>query len=272
MSRLTLWTCVSHFISFPMSLMRRIITQLVSRVLLGPLGTLHCEKMSSETTASTSRRKKLVVGLGNPGMTGSRHSVGMAVIAALAERLGVSDQWKSDRHLSGEVIVSVYQDTQLVLLRPKLLMNVNGVSVAKAASKFSVRPEHIVLVHDELDKPLGKLAIKHGGSARGHNGVRSCIDCLHTDVMPRLRVGIGRPSGNTTVDRHVLGRFSKEEQTILSSVMEQSVELLLAQITEQKFKVTPAGGRRATQKRKERTPSAVQEPEEKPHRTDLSCQ
>lgn len=73
-----------------------------------------------------------VVGLGNPGMNGSRHSVGMAVIAALAERLGVSDQWKSDRHVSGEVIVSVYQDTQLVLLRPKLLMNVNGVSVVKA--------------------------------------------------------------------------------------------------------------------------------------------
>lgn len=73
-----------------------------------------------------------VVGLGNPGMNGSRHNVGMAVIAALAERLGVSDQWKSDRHVSGEVIVSDYQDTQLVILRPKLLMNVNGVSVAKA--------------------------------------------------------------------------------------------------------------------------------------------
>ncbi|MCJ8746857.1 hypothetical protein PDJAM_G00146750, partial [Pangasius djambal] len=258
--RVTVWTCVLHFVSFSMTLMRRIITKLVSRVLMGTSGTLHCEKMSSEITASTSRRKKLVVGLGNPGMNGSRHSVGMAVIAALAERLGVSDQWKSDRHVSGEVIVSVHQDTQLVLLRPKLLMNVNGVSVAKAASRFSIRPEHVVLVHDELDKPLGKLAIKHGGSARGHNGVRSCIDCLHTDVMPRLRIGIGRPSGSTPVDRHVLGRFSKEEQNILSSVMEQSVDLLLAQITEQQLQLTPAGGRKAAQKRKARTPSAVQEP------------
>ncbi|XP_060763897.1 probable peptidyl-tRNA hydrolase isoform X2 [Neoarius graeffei] len=254
-----------------MTLMRWIITKLFSRVLLGPSGPLHCE-MSSEITAST-RRKKLVVGLGNPGRNGSRHSVGMAVITALAERLGVSDQWKSDRHVSGEVIVSVYQETQFVLLRPKLLMNVNGVSVAKAASKFSIHPKHIVLVHDELDKPLGKLAIKHGGSARGHNGVRSCIDCLHTDVMPRLRIGIGRPSGNTPVDKHVLGRFSKEEQNILSPVIDQSVEVLLAQITEQQLQLIPAGGRRATQKRKERPPSsAVQEPEEKPHRTDLKCQ
>lgn len=90
--------------------------------------------------------------------------------------------------------------------------------------------------------------------------------------MPRLRIGIGRPSGNTPVDRHVLGRFSKEEQNILSSVMEHSVEVLLAQITEQQLQLTPAGGRRVTQKRKERSPSAVQEPEEKPHRTDLNCQ
>lgn len=91
--------------------------------------------------------------------------------------------------------------------------------------------------------------------------------------MPRLRIGIGRPSGNTPVDRHVLGRFSKEEQNILTSVMEKSVEVLLAQITEQCLQPTPAGGRRAAQKRKETSPSAVREPEEKPRRTtDLNCQ
>ncbi|KAM9446638.1 peptidyl-tRNA hydrolase [Clarias gariepinus] len=270
MRKVKVWSFVSHLTSFLMSLMRRIITKLVSPVLMGNSGSSHCEKMSSEITASTSRRKKMVVGLGNPGMNGSRHNVGMAVIAALAERLGVSDQWKSDRHVSGEVIVSDYQDTQLVILRPKLLMNVNGVSVAKAASKFSIRAEHIVLVHDELDKPIGKLAIKHGGSARGHNGVRSCIDSLRNDVMPRLRIGIGRPPGNTPVDKHVLGRFSKEEQNILSPVLEQSVELLLAQITEQKLQQTPAGGSRASKKRKDRKPSAMQGSEEKTHKTDLN--
>lgn len=149
------------------------------------------------------------------------------------------------------------------------------------------------------------LSLSYRFVDRGHNGVRSCIDCLHTDVslrfiwqpilekkkipkghsevfmpcsnlwqvMPRLRIGIGRPSGNTPVDKHVLGRFSKEEQNILSPVIDQSVEVLLAQITEQQLQLIPAGGRRATQKRKERPPSsAVQEPEEKPHRTDLKCQ
>ncbi|KAI4901695.1 hypothetical protein NFI96_029241 [Prochilodus magdalenae] len=250
------WAVVTQCCRLSMALLRRVINKLVNRVLLG---TVHCEKMASNVVSSS--RRKLVVGLGNPGMNGSRHSVGMAAIAALAERLGVADQWRSDRQVSGEVIVSVYQDTQLVLLRPKLLMNINGVSVAKAARKFSVQPEHIVLVHDELDKPLGKLGIKHGGSARGHNGVRSCVDCLNSDVMPRLRIGIGRPLGKTSVERHVLGRFSKEEQNILSSVLEQSVNLLLTQLAEMPLQTSPPGGRRASGRSKDSVPSA-QEPAE----------
>lgn len=153
--------------------------------------------------------------VGNPGMNGSRHSVGMAVLEALAARLRLAESWHGDRHISGEVIVSDIQDTQIVLLRPRLLMNINGVSVAKAgedscvflmsfdvlwifsfdcqrnydkselfllkmncswycfvlmtlnkAVKCSIKPEHFLLVHDDLDKALGKLAMKQGGSAR----------------------------------------------------------------------------------------------------------
>lgn len=138
-------------------------------------------------------------------MESSRHSVGMAVLAALATRLGVGDCWRGDKQVSAEVIVSQIQQTHVVLLRPKLLMNVNGVCVAKAgevtvflhqqrslivchtlieegsssvlktlrvffssspAGKYGIRPEDVLLVHDELDKPLGKIAVKHGGSAR----------------------------------------------------------------------------------------------------------
>lgn len=192
-------------------------------------------------------------------MDGSRHSVGMAVLGALAARLGVADSWRGDKQVSGEVIVSDSQGTQIVLLRPKLLMNINGVSVVKTAGKYSINPEHIILVHDELDKPLGKMAIKYGGSARGHNGVRSCVDCLQTDVMLRLRVGIGRPSGKTSVDRHVLGRFSKEEQTVLSVVLDQSVDILLSQLIDQDVQShsLPEEGRQAakTSKMRERSSS-----------------
>ncbi|KFP82676.1 putative peptidyl-tRNA hydrolase, partial [Apaloderma vittatum] len=82
---------------------------------------------------------------------------------------------------------------ELVLVKPRRLMNLNGLSIASAAEIYNFRPEDIYLVHDDLDKALGKVAIKLGGSARGHNGVQSCIGALHSNEMTRLRVGIGRP-------------------------------------------------------------------------------
>ncbi|XP_031726447.1 peptidyl-tRNA hydrolase isoform X2 [Anarrhichthys ocellatus] len=252
--------------------MRKLLTRLINRVLLSKLFT---PAMCGEAEIHTEGRRRLVVGLGNPGMEGTRHSVGMAVLAALAARLGVADRWRGDKHVSGEVIVV----SPVVLLRPRLLMNLNGVSVAKAAGKFGIRPEDIVLVHDELDKPLGKVVIKHGGSARGHNGVRSCVDCLQTDVMSRLRVGIGRPAGKTSVERYVLGRFSSEEKKVLDSVLAQSVDLLLSQLALQDSQPpsSPAGGGRAAAPRGKETKSssssspaaAAEAQEHEPHRDDL---
>ncbi|KAM8760460.1 peptidyl-tRNA hydrolase [Acanthopagrus schlegelii] len=238
--------------------MRGLLTRVVNRVLLSELFT---PAMGIEADMHTEGRRRMVVGLGNPGMESTRHSVGMAVLGALATRFSLADCWRSDKHVSAEVIVSEIEHTHVVLLRPRLLMNINGVSVAKAARKYGIRPEDIMLVHDELDKPLGKIAIKHGGSARGHNGVRSCVDCLQTDVMPRLRVGIGRPAGQTSVERHVLGRFSAEERKVLDSVLAQSVDTLLSQFLQQDSQPdsqspsSPAGGRQAAQKRKERESS-----------------
>ncbi|XP_062237285.1 probable peptidyl-tRNA hydrolase [Platichthys flesus] len=244
---------INEFLTFVT--MRRLLTRVLNRVLLNESFS---PVMVPEAEIHSHGRRKLVVGLGNPGMEGTRHSVGMAVLGALAARLDVADRWRGDKQVSGEVIVSEIEHTHVVLLRPRLLMNINGVSVAKAAGKYGIRPEDILLVHDELDKPLGKVNIKHGGSARGHNGVRSCVDCLQTDVMQRLRVGIGRPTGKTSVERHVLGRFSSEERKVLESVLVQSVDLLLSQLSQQESKQdspsspsSPAGGRGAAQKRTE---------------------
>ncbi|XP_014341670.1 probable peptidyl-tRNA hydrolase isoform X2 [Latimeria chalumnae] len=162
----------------------------------------------------------------------TRHSVGMAAVNHLARKLKVAECWKVDRQCSGDVALAEVGELQLVLLKPRMLMNINGGSVAKTAEKFQVNPEDIFLVHDELDKPLGKFSIKQGGSARGHNGVRSCIDCLKSDVMPRLRIGIGRPPDKSSVQRHVLGKFSSLEEEALKTILEQSTELLLKFITE----------------------------------------
>ncbi|XP_061528664.1 probable peptidyl-tRNA hydrolase [Phycodurus eques] len=222
--------------------MQRFLTRIVSRLWLSePVAAA----MTTETQLHEQGRRRMVVGLGNPGMEGTRHSVGMAVVSALAARLCLGKCWSGDRQLCGEVVVA--DARRLVLLRPRVLMNVNGVAVAKAASKYGVQPEDILLVHDELDKPLGKVGIKHGGSARGHNGVRSCMDCLRTDVMPRLRVGIGRPAGKTSVEHHVMGRFFAEEWKILDYVLVQSVDILMSQLGNQEEKCSSssssAGGR-----------------------------
>ncbi|XP_035878152.1 probable peptidyl-tRNA hydrolase isoform X3 [Phyllostomus discolor] len=141
-------------------------------------------------------KRWLVAGLGNPGLLGTRHSVGMAVLGQLARRLGVSESWVRDRRCAADLALASLGDAQLVLLRPRRLMNANGRSVAQAAELFGLTAEDVYLVHDDLDKPLGKLALKLGGSARGHNGVRSCISCLNSSCSLAV-VGTHSPNGKT---------------------------------------------------------------------------
>ncbi|XP_032113214.1 probable peptidyl-tRNA hydrolase isoform X2 [Sapajus apella] len=177
-------------------------------------------------------KRWMVAGLGNPGLPGTRHSVGMAVLGQLARRLGVAESWTRDRHCVADLALALLGDAQLVLLRPRRLMNANGRSVARAAELFGLTAEEVYLVHDELDKPLGKLALKLGGSARGHNGVRSCISCLNSNAMPRLRVGIGRPTHAEAVQAHVLGSFSPAEQELLPLLLDRAADLILDHIRE----------------------------------------
>ncbi|XP_073496272.1 peptidyl-tRNA hydrolase [Phyllobates terribilis] len=193
--------------------------------------------MSQAASAGpTSERLFMVVGLGNHGMSGTRHSVGMTAINQLARRLNVADQWKTDRRTGADLVTAQLDGVHLVLIKPRQFMNVNGTSVANAAGKFHLTPENIYLLHDELDKSLGKVTLKLGGSARGHNGVRSCIDHLKSDTMIRLLIGIGRPANKSSVTPYVLGRFTKNEQETLTLVLEKGLDLLLGHIQ----KRTPA--------------------------------
>ncbi|XP_078502777.1 putative peptidyl-tRNA hydrolase [Lissotriton helveticus] len=210
---------------------------------------------AGETAAGARERCVLIAGLGNYGMGGTRHSVGMAVLQQLARRLNVADQWKVDKRCQADVVIATLGHMRLVLLKPRRLMNINGRSVASAAERFGLGPEDVYLLHDELDKPLGKVSLKLGGSARGHNGVRSCIESLHSDVMVRLRVGIGRPQGRTSVERHVLEVFSSSEREVLPRALEQGVELLLQHIRRRDPSALCEGPTRADTQRP-RTPSS----------------
>ncbi|KAM9117001.1 peptidyl-tRNA hydrolase isoform 2-T2 [Pangshura tecta] len=195
------------------------------------LGRLLSRTMSHrEADPRAAGKRVLVAGLGNYGLRGTRHNVGMAVLNQLAQKLNVADQWKTDRRCRADVTIANVEEAELVLMKPRRLMNINGLSVASAAETYELGVEDIYLVHDDLDKPLGKMAIKLGGSARGHNGVRSCISSLRSDCMVRLRVGIGRPVEEALVESYVLGRFTSAEHEVLQRVLEQAADLLLGHI------------------------------------------
>uniref|UniRef100_A0A8C3JGX6 peptidyl-tRNA hydrolase n=1 Tax=Calidris pygmaea TaxID=425635 RepID=A0A8C3JGX6_9CHAR len=167
----------------------------------------------------------------------------MAVLDQLARQLSVAEGWRADRRCCADMVMAAAQGLELVLLKPRRFMNLNGLSVASAAETYSFHPEDIYLVHDDLDKALGKVAIKLGGSARGHNGVRSCISALRSNEMTRLRVGIGRPEGAVTVSSYVLSPFSPQEQERLEQVLAQAATFLLEHILRRRAPVGEPGDR-----------------------------
>ena len=151
----------------------------------------------------------LIVGLGNPGAeyNGTRHNVGFEVIDLLAER----NRIKLDRskHMARFGVGKVGEST-IALIKPLTYMNLSGRAVAPIAREFGVKPDHILVIADDLALRLGRLRLKPGGGAGGHNGHKSLIHSLGTEEYPRLKVGIGAAAGQT-ID-FVLGKFEREER------------------------------------------------------------
>jgi peptidyl-tRNA hydrolase, PTH1 family len=133
----------------------------------------------------------LVVGLGNPGReyARNRHNAGWMVVDELARRHGGS--WKSK--FNGQLSEIRLEGHKLALLKPETYMNDSGRAVSAAAKFFKVDPDAVLVVHDEGDFDLGRLELKYGGGAGGHNGLRSIAQHLKTPEFIRLRVGVGRP-------------------------------------------------------------------------------
>ncbi len=141
----------------------------------------------------------LVVGLGNPGKrhAGSPHNVGFRVLESFAEELG---QVAWTRRFQGEVVMASVDQAELLLLKPLTYMNRSGESVREAMSFFALSEADTLIVHDELDLPLGSLKLKRGGGEAGHNGLKSVSAALGTRDYFRLRVGVGRPPSGEVSD------------------------------------------------------------------------
>jgi PTH1 family peptidyl-tRNA hydrolase len=173
----------------------------------------------------------LVVGLGNPGADyqHTRHNVGADVIALLADRHGGSLKRSKERALVAEVRVG---DHRVTLALPQTYMNLSGESVGLLVKRHGITDaERVVVVHDELDLPLGRVKVKRGGGLAGHNGLRSIKAHLHTDEFLRVRIGIGKPPTKEQGVDHVLRRPSKSERVELEIAVQEAadaVEAILA--------------------------------------------
>jgi peptidyl-tRNA hydrolase, PTH1 family len=159
----------------------------------------------------------LVVGLGNPGprYAGNRHNVGYLVLDELADRLGAGFR----AHKSGRAdVVEGRLDVggpRVVLGRGRGYMNESGGPVSTLARYYTIPPERLVVVHDELDLPFESLRVKHGGGDNGHNGLRSIRAALGTGDFFRVRLGVGRPPGRQSPADFVLSDYTAAERKIL---------------------------------------------------------
>ena len=176
---------------------------------------------------------RLVVGLGNPGReyAGHRHNVGVVVLDRLAAAVGIPLGQSKFQGRFGQGDVG---RLRVLLLAPETFMNASGESVSAAARFFKVAPEDLLVLHDELDLPFGRLQLKRGGGTGGHNGLESIVEQLGTPDFARLRFGIGKPSGPNAKERvvgHVLHDFSSEEKAALEPLLERSVDMARAWVS-----------------------------------------
>ncbi len=156
----------------------------------------------------------LWVGLGNPepAMARQRHNIGFMAADAIAGRHGFGP-WR--QRFKGLVADGAVGDTKILLLKPMTYMNDSGASVQAASAFFKLEPEAVTAFHDELDLVAGRLRVKRGGGAAGHNGLRSMDRMLGTPDYWRVRLGIGHPGHKDRVTGHVLGDFARADQSWL---------------------------------------------------------
>ena len=165
---------------------------------------------------------RLIVGLGNPGSryARNRHNIGFMTAAAIARRYGFAP-FRS--RFKGELAEGIIAGEKRLLLCPQTFMNASGEAVLAAMSFYKVLPGDIVVIHDEIDLKPGKVRVKRGGGAAGHNGLRS-IDALFANDYWRVRIGIGHPGAKELVLHYVLQNFPAEEMDWVRPLLDAIAE------------------------------------------------
>lgn len=166
----------------------------------------------------------LVVGLGNPGpnYAKTRHNVGFMVLELLAGRIGAS--FTAHKRSGASAATGRVAGLPVVLAMPRCYMNESGRQVGPLAKFYSVPPEDVIVVHDDLDLDFGRIRLKVGGGEGGHNGLRSIASALGSKNFQRVRIGIGRPPGRMDPAAFVLQPFAAAERPEVPVICEQAAD------------------------------------------------
>jgi PTH1 family peptidyl-tRNA hydrolase len=175
---------------------------------------------------------KLIVGLGNPGekYQNTRHNLGFNVLEDLRKKLK-APEWTLEKKFKAEVSKL---DSEIILVRPQTFMNNSGLAVSPLKNFYKVSDQDVVIVHDELDLPVGHIKVRLGGAAAGHHGVESIINSLGTDKFIRVRLGIGtvhslegeRKGRGFTAEHFVTEEFLPGERSEIKALLKKAVEVL----------------------------------------------
>ena len=165
---------------------------------------------------------KVIIGLGNPGKKYSmtRHNIGFMVIDELSNRLGL--KFKSGK---GEYLYA--SNSKVMLIKPLTYMNNSGIAVQEMMQYFKILTTDLLVVFDDLDLPFGKIRIRSNGSSGGHNGIKSILYHLNTDMFHRVKVGISNEKREfIEADKFVLGKFLKEEREVIEEIITKCADIV----------------------------------------------
>ena len=176
----------------------------------------------------------LLVGLGNPGRqyANTRHNIGFMTIDRLSEKLLDGAKPMPRVQMRAITYDFRYKEQRVILAKPQTYMNESGQSVAALVKFYKIPIENIMVAHDDVDLPYGALRLRPGGGSAGQKGIASIIQRLGTQSFPRLRMGIGRPSGSKMAANYVLNRFSRSEEKELPEILERASEAMLTFVSD----------------------------------------
>ena len=167
---------------------------------------------------------KLIIGLGNPGKEyeNTRHNIGFMAIDNYVKFHNLGD---FKEKFNGMYLKYQLDNEQVILVKPLSFMNLSGDVVRKYVDYFKVDIKDILIIHDDLDMPVGKIKLKQNGSSGGHNGIKDISLKLGTEEFKRLKVGISNNKNMDTKD-YVLGRFSKEEKVLINEAIDETTKII----------------------------------------------